>query len=235
MLYLCYSIKLKPILTILLIALLLACNKPSTPVAKSYYYVLKGDENNSYAEEEEDTIKLIGKSFYGNYNVILVGDTGIYMHNQYYKGWDCTGQRDRKKPDFLYGLVPDSITKLNLCSLGKTLANAEKVRSPYNNFGIGLSIVSTVDTLRNPAYAVLKSYIENALLRKVKLIWTQRRATLQESVVLDYKLSNKTYIADSINWNKSFSLSHLPPPPPLPEDHKFSYPEITEEPITEIE
>lgn len=209
MLYLCYSIKLKPILTILLIALLLACNKPAISVEKpDYYYVLKGNENNMY--DVRDTTKLIGKAYYGTYNFTLCGDTGIYLHTRFIQGWICgTGREliDQTKPEYIR-LTPDSIKRLNICSLDRYLtqifaeANSSTVRKP----SIVISIVSTIDTIRNSSYAILKSHIERASLKQdLQVIWTIRKITEQERITIDYKFSNKPFNIDNINWKESFS------------------------------
>lgn len=214
MLYLCYRIKLKPILTILLIALLLACNKPAISVEKpDYYYVLKGNENNDYEVKGDTTSPVIAKMYYGQYNFILSGDSSIYLYKRLL-GLKCGNGLDfvdRKKPDHIF-LVPESLDKLTICQADYLLNWAITEKPVYGRYDLIISIASTTDTIRNHGYAVIKNCIEHNLLKGSKLLWFQRRLTEQERIVLDYKISNKPYTEDNIDWKEEFSYEITEPP-----------------------
>jgi hypothetical protein len=199
-------------------ALLLACDKPAPVISNpGYYYVMNGYENIVYNTLPNGKIVDPERSFYSRNNIILYGDTAIYLHQQYPKGWKCIVEDEGRKvllPDYIY-LVPDSIKKISCNSLDSLLTAIFSEEKLFNKYGFVASIISYSDTIRNPAYAIANNHLHNALDRGMNLGWIVRKPTEQERVVLEYKLANKPYSFKNIKWKDGFRTQPPPPPPPL--------------------
>lgn len=161
--------------------------------------------------EKKDIMSIIPvisyPQFYGHYNFIVENNT-VYLHTYGDRGWICgTGiEIDYSKPERLY-LTPDSLKEINKKGLDSLLivwGKAEK--------RLLINIAGDKDYYVSPT---LISYLDVN-----NIIMMKRKLTQEERVVLNYKIENKPFDIDNIEWAERFRY-----PEPRKKYNRFTNPE----------
>ena len=137
------------------------------------------------------------KSFYGNFNFILLDNSTIYVHSQKNDGKCFTGICE-SKPKRVF-LIPDSLKVIKIDSLPqflRTIVNKSIEKDRY----FFATISAPTDTIKNPGFRIINDYFKS----QKKMSWIIRSCTEEEKFVALAKFEKETYYPDSIKWKVGF-------------------------------
>lgn len=194
----------KTIIILKLYSLVLFVLFTACKVDKPIIHVIKESDNTIYIDNDDTNSVIIQKAYYGNYNFMLCGNDRIFLHKEMPHVEICIpSEVDYSRPYYLINLRPEKIIEIEASKIDSFINGLLVV---YPTEGIGtISIASNTDTIRNKAYTAITSAISAKNKIKPCIRTATRRFTEQESIVLDYKLKNKPYNADSIKWEVGFA------------------------------
>ncbi|MCX2742202.1 hypothetical protein [Pontibacter anaerobius] len=144
--------------------------------------------------------------YYGQHNFIVYPNGKTYYHNKFNNyGWCGTGI-DTSNPDFV-SLQPSDLMELTDDNLVQFVKSVVQDTSSYHR-KIAATISSPVDSITNKHF----NEIINVFSQKNFNIYSVRKTTEEEQVVLSHKIENKEYDPDQINWKGEFGgIKFLPP------------------------
>jgi hypothetical protein len=144
--------------------------------------------------------------YYGQHNFILCADGKTYYHSKHNNyGWCGTGI-DTSNPDFI-SLHPSDIVELTDDNLVRFVRSAVRDTSSHHR-KVAATISSPTDSIKNRHF----KEIVNVFRQENFNIYTIRKTTEEEQVVLRHKIENKEYNPDDINWEGEFGgIKFLPP------------------------
>ena len=183
---------LKKLLTILfLILTVTSCNKK-----KHAFYLVISELNKDRINDKN----IIPNRFYYKHNFILTSDHKVFYYKpeNYIECFPDCNEFDFSRPEYL-GLLPSNIKQINYDSLTPLL---QKI---YNKKKyITVTIASENDTINNNALSIFIDFFNTTRQDSLKLGYSYRLMTEEESVVLNAKLKNIEYNPDSIKWKNKF-------------------------------
>ena len=172
---------------------LAACN--SGEAEKDYLCVIKTPVILS-----KDSLDYSEPVFYGDNNFILYDSETILYHTPgcHGTGMGCGTGMDFSKPVKLY-LTPEDLIKIRYSELDHFL------KTKFNRHNIPgtsiLSISSSVDTIRNPAYTKLIDFQK----RHKNMLVSVRKWTEEEEYVATAKMNHQKYDPTKIQWKVGFA------------------------------
>ena len=157
------------------------------------------------------------QTYYLPSNFIIDTAGRLYFYQQQQYGWFCGAGIEWDTPPEFIDLKPKDI-----------------VQVPIENIDqfITLNVLTLDGSDRRVSIAFLRDTIQSAGLAKIMLTfkdttnhvkWLFRKATQEETVVLNYKQSNQEYYADEITWD--LTRIRLP----LESKIKFTVPKVLDE------
>ncbi len=165
-----------------------ACTHLEQP---AFTYVLPDHPNNV---GHQDTLQI---PFYAPFNFIFDSSGNLFYYQQQRGILDCGTDYDYTTPAYI-GLQPQHIIQLpeeaGIKDFLKT--NVYSVVSDYRV----VSIASLQDTIKAPALMLLMGSFSNSANHTRYYI---RKATQEETVVLNHKLKGASYNVDNIAWDSS--------------------------------
>jgi hypothetical protein len=161
--------------------------------AKDYFYVIKSPVIHSV-----DSLDYSEPVFYGQNNFILYDSKTIFYHNKCVFHWCGTGI-DYTKPDRLF-LASGDLIKLKPGELKHFLETKFNWKNKHSSVRI-MSISSSTDTIRNPAYSILLDFQK----RHENMLVSVRKWTEEEEYVATAKMKKHPYESHKIKWKKGFS------------------------------
>ena len=151
--------------------------------------------------------------FYMNYHFLVDSAGQLYYYQLDQNGWFCGTGYDYNVPLFM-GLKPDKLFQVSETNVVEVVKKNILSQEPsFRWVIIGLK----KDTIESNGLAKLMDMLKSDS-NKVK--WNLRKATLEESVIVDYKRKKLNYNSDSILWDTTkIKFINLPIKftPPKPE------------------
>ncbi|WP_162056189.1 hypothetical protein [Pontibacter pamirensis] len=146
--------------------------------------------------------------FYGQHNFIVYPNGKTYYHNKFNDyGWCGTGV-DTSNPDFI-NLLPSDLVELTDENLARFVRSVVQDTSSYHR-KVSAILSSPTDSITNKHF----KEIINVFRQENFNIYSVRKSTEEEKVVLKHKIENKEYNPDDINWEGEFGgIKFLPPNP----------------------
>ncbi len=191
---------MKSILIIIIIISLFSCStKPDSETQK--YFIIKHLVKTTPNTIESPPIPPL--MFYGQHNFILLDSKIFYHDNNIIRR--CGTGLDNSKPPRLY-LTKDSLTEIPFADLA-TFLNRNMPDSITNLFDITASISSPSDTIKNPAFFIIKEYFKSKNIQ----CYVIRNWTEEENYALTAILKNKPYDPNTVDFKVGFDIMFIPP------------------------
>lgn len=189
----------KDISLFMIVILMLNCSTKKTTHVEPYY-VIKQLKSNTAFFGAILLPPLPPSIFYGNYNIILLGKDKIFYHknNRFYT---CATGLDLTKPPRLF-LEPASLREIKINDLSAFLNNIFPADSSE---AIAFSVVisSQNDTIKNDAFRLIFKQIKEKKIKRYSI----RNWTEEEKFVLQAKMENRKYNADTEKWLVGFDFN----------------------------
>ncbi|AEV99602.1 hypothetical protein A4D02_27560 [Niastella koreensis] len=119
--------------------------------------------------------------FYKNYHFLVDSAGQLYYYQLDQKGWFCGTDYDYNVPLFM-GLKPDKLFQVSETNVAEVVKKNILSQEPSFRWAI-IGLIN--DTIESNGLAKLMDILKSDL-NKVK--WNLRKATIEESVIFDYKM-----------------------------------------------
>ena len=158
------------------------------------------------------------QTYYLPSNFIIDTAGHLYFYQQQQYGWFCgTGIEWDTPPEFI-NLKPKDIVQLPIENIDSFIKlNIINLESPYRL----VAIASLRDTVQSVGLSKIMSTFKDTT-NHIK--WLFRKATQEETIVLNYKQSGREYYSDDVQWDST--KIHFPN---LETNIKFTPPKVQEE------
>ncbi len=191
---------MKSILITIIIIFLFSCSTKHESKNQTYFIIKHLVKTTPNTIESPPIPALM---FYGQHNFILL-DSQIFYHD------NCVVRRcgtglDNYKPPRLF-LTKDSLTEIPIKDL-TTFLNKNIPDSVVNLFDITASISSPSDTIKNPAFFLIKEHFKSKNIQ----YYVVRNWTEEEDYVLTAILKNTPYDPTTTEFKVGFDIMFMPP------------------------
>ncbi|MGZ4047778.1 MAG: hypothetical protein ACXVNN_00375 [Bacteroidia bacterium] len=167
--------------------------------ASKIYYVIQHQKEEVVLDKDGMPPPPLLKSFYGDYNFILLDSSTIYCHEKN-KHYSCGYGLSYTKPVLLF-LTPEDLSEIKISNLEAFLKSIpESIVSDQHFYA---SISSPNDTIKNKAFEIIADFFKSKNIKCYNI----RNLTEEEQYVLTAKLENKKYDPNAVDWKIGFSDS----------------------------
>ena len=190
-------------LLILIISVLLLSCSTKKDNSVDFYHVIKHIDTTRQNNEGKFAPPPPPIMFYGHHNFILLNAQIFYHNNITIRS--CGVGLDLTKPPRLF-LTPEKLTEIKLSELNDFL-KTNVPDSLVNGDNESVIISSPTDTIRNPAFNIIKQFFA-----KKNIMHGIRNLTEEENFALNAKIRNEKYNPENQKFIIGFDIRFEPPP-----------------------